>query len=85
MTHPVLQVNGTINLQATLSASSAGQGEPIEPHHPITCPSTLWYEEDGTLRCEHATAPPGDIRTRQCIDHSIAVLLMELADWELAR
>lgn len=71
----------TINLQATLSASSAmppPEGYPI-PHHPITCGGELRYAEDGTFGCEHAEVPPGDLRTRQCIDHSLALLLIELA------
>jgi hypothetical protein len=36
-------------------------------------------ELDGSLRCDHSTAPPGDIRTQFCIDHSISLLLMELS------
>ncbi len=72
--------DGSINLQATLSASSAmspPEGISI-PHHPITCTSPLHYEDDGTFGCEHATVPPGDVRTQFCIDHSIALLLIEL-------
>jgi hypothetical protein len=75
--------SGTINLQATLSSSSAGsalEGEtPPSPHHPITCTSTLWYAEDGAFGCEHVRVPPNDTRTKFCIDHSIALLLIELA------
>jgi hypothetical protein len=72
--------DGSINLQATLSASSAmspPEGVSI-PHHPITCTGSLSYDDDGTFGCEHATVPPGDIRTQFCIDHSIALLLIEL-------
>lgn len=70
-----------INLQATLSASSAMSQIPtIIPHHPITCSNEeLRFEEDGTFRCIHANVGPGDIRTQYCIDHSIALLLLELA------
>ena len=74
-------VDGGINLQATLSASSAmstPEGPPL-PHHPITCTSDLALGEDGTFACEHAEVPPGDIRTQYCIDHSIALLLIELS------
>jgi hypothetical protein len=70
--------DGSINLQATLSASSAmspPEGVSI-PHHPITCTSTLRYDDDGTFGCEHADVPPGDVRTQFCIDHSIALLLI---------
>lgn len=73
--------DGGINLQATLSASSAmstPDGAPL-PHHPITCTSSLTFEEDGTFGCEHAEVPPGDVRTQYCIDHSIALLLIELS------
>jgi hypothetical protein len=69
----------TINLQSTLSASSSGVGEAISPHFPLTCStsSVLSLEEDGSLACEHARVPAGDPRTQACIDHSIAILLIE--------
>ena len=73
--------DGSINLQATLSASSAmppPEGYPI-PHHPITCPTTLRYDENGSFACDHAEVEPGDLRTQYCIDHSIALLLIELS------
>jgi hypothetical protein len=72
---------GDLNLQATLSLSSAtGPDEPVvKPHHPITCSSSsLRYEEDGTFACGHAVVPPGDYRTQSCLDHTVALLLMEL-------
>ncbi|MGH8973673.1 MAG: hypothetical protein ACRD0C_10780 [Acidimicrobiia bacterium] len=72
------QARGDVNLQATLASASAGPGA-TGPHHPITCRSDLRYEGDGTLRCEHASVPPDDLRTRWCVDHSVAVLLIELA------
>lgn len=75
-------INGAqgINLQATLSASSATPDLPAYgPHHPITCQSRLFLHEDGTLECEHAVVPPQDHRTQYCLDHSIAILLMECA------
>jgi hypothetical protein len=71
---------GDLNLQATLSLSSAnGSEEPIvKPHHPITCSSPLRYEQDGTFACGHAVVPPGDVRTQSCLDHTVALLLLEL-------
>jgi hypothetical protein len=67
-------------LQAILSSSSAGASDvPVVPHHPITCPGELRLHDDGRLSCQHATAPPGEQRIQQCIDHSIAILLLELA------
>lgn len=73
--------NERINLQATLSASSAtGPAETgVLPHHPITCGSELRFDPDGRFSCEHSSASPGDIRTRFCLHHSIALLLIELA------
>lgn len=74
---------GDLNLQATLSLSSAtGADEPaVRPHHPITCStSSLRYEEDGTFACSHAEVPPGDRRTQSCLDHTIALLLLELVE-----
>lgn len=70
--------DGTVNLQATLSSSSSGTGDTV-PHHPITCPGDLRLESDGHFSCEHSTVPPGDVRTQLCIDHSVALLLIELS------
>ena len=73
-------VDGRVNLQATLSASSATTAPAPVPHHPITCASNLRFDPDaGVLECEHAATEPGDLRTRQCIEHSLAILLIELA------
>ena len=71
---------GDLNLQATLSLSSAtgADDNPVRPHHPITCASPLRYEDDGTFACGHATVPPDDARTQSCLDHTIALLLLEL-------
>jgi len=73
---------GMINLQATLSASSA-MPPPVDGtpgwHHPCTCPTTLRYDEDGRFSCEHTTVEPGDRRTQYCVDHSVALLLIEQA------
>ena len=79
MNHAVLIPGGGLKLQATLSSSSSGTGEVLAPHHPITCNGALSFEDDGSLRCNHSQAPPGDIRTQFCIDHSISLLLMELS------
>lgn len=68
----------SINLQATLSAASAG-GEPCFPHHPVTCSGALSIHGDGALECEHARTEARDIRTQACVDSSIAILLFELA------
>jgi hypothetical protein len=71
----------TINLQATLSASNPPtELPPNAAHHPISCrDELLWLDEDGTLGCEHAQVPASDRRTQFCIDHSIAILILELA------
>jgi hypothetical protein len=71
----------TINLQSTLAAASPCSDPPAPaPHHPISCrDELLWLDEDGTFGCEHAQVPATDPRTRSCLDHSIAILLLELA------
>lgn len=69
-------------LQATIiSITSAGTDSPIVvPHHPITCRTgSLYYEEDGAFKCDHAEVAPGDLRTEQGIRHSVALLIIELA------
>ena len=70
-----------MNLQATLSSCSATGDETaiIRPHHPITCTSELRLEPDGSLLCDHAVAPAEDQRTRSCLNHSLALLLLEFA------
>ena len=70
-----------MNLQATLSSCSATADEAavIRPHHPITCTSDLRLEPDGRLACDHAATPADDQRTRTCLNHSLALLLIELA------
>lgn len=68
-----------INLQSTLAASSAGTDGPVNGrHHPITCSDVLEYDDAG-LRCPHASVPADDRRTQSCVDHSVAILLLELA------
>lgn len=70
-----------VNLQATLSSCSASGDEAavVRPHDPITCTSELRLEPDGSLLCDHAAAPADDQRTRACVNHSLALLLIELA------
>lgn len=71
----------TSKLQAVLATSSQGSEGP-QPHHPIACgfDNRLWMEEDGSLRCPHTTAAPDDQRTIACLNHSVALLMMELAE-----
>jgi hypothetical protein len=71
-----------MNLQATLSSASATTNDqtPVaRPHHPITCSSHLRLEPDGSFMCDHASVPADDQRTRFCVNHSLALLLIELA------
>lgn len=80
----LVHVAGQINLQATLSASSASSVHPvIQPHHPITCPGQLALYEDGSLACDHARTDPGDPRVHDCLNHSVALLIVELASQQL--
>ncbi len=73
-------MQGAMSLQSTMSSSSVvEQAEPVRPHHPITCQTELRLEEDGTFGCEHTTVPPGDVRTQLCLDHTVALLLIELS------
>jgi len=65
-------------LQSTIAAATAGNDNSVIPHHPITCGDKIYYEEDGTFRCEHAVAPPDNVRTQQCVVHSLALLIIEL-------
>lgn len=69
--------SNTINLQATLSSMSAdSELRPI--HHPVTCNGRLWFEEDNSFHCEHGSVDQDDDRTRSCINHTIAILLIEI-------
>jgi hypothetical protein len=70
---------GASTLQSTLSSASAGSNEGPMPHHPINCSTELRLQPDGTFSCDHASVPGGDARTRFCVNHSLALLLIELA------
>lgn len=72
----IVNVEGGVDLQKTL-ASMTQSGTVVNPHHPIDCRERLFLFEDGRFACQHAEAPPENLRTKQCIDHSIAVLLFE--------
>ena len=74
--------SGLMNLQATLSSTSVLSNDgasSVDPHHPITCSTELRLEPDGTFACDHASVPAGDERTRFCLNHSVSLLLIELA------
>lgn len=71
--------NSSPQLQSTIAAATASSVADVFPHHPIVCSDKLYYEEDGTFRCEHAVSPPDNVRTQQCLTHSMALLLIELA------
>lgn len=76
----VAGAGGCVNLQATLSASSAGADDTvISPHHPILCTDQLEYHPDGRFSCPHAEVPENDPRTRDVLQHTIAILIMEMA------
>lgn len=69
------------NLQATLSANTAGaESVPDGPHHPITCcTGQLYYFDDGTFACDHAKVAPCDQRTKDALNLTVAILVLELA------
>lgn len=71
--------SGNSQLQSTIAAATATGDTGIHPHHPIACSDKIYYDEDGTFRCEHATAPADNLRSQQCVTHSLALLLIELA------
>lgn len=69
-----------LNLQQACSGSTASNEVFTGgPHHPITCSGELFFEQDGAFRCEHSIASADDPRTKQAVNHSIAILLIELA------
>lgn len=76
----IMGANASINLQATISSATAtNDGEVVAPHHPITCPAGLYFDEEGELYCDHAKAPSGNSRTQASLNHSMAILILELA------
>jgi hypothetical protein len=71
---------GDFRLQTALAASSATADSPTAGHHPVACKDGgLSLHEDGRFACDHAVVGPDDPRTQQAIDHSVALLLIELA------
>ena len=72
-----LSANG---LQQVISAATADNNlVSVIPHHPITCDSKLYFNDDNTFSCEHVTVPDDDKRTQMAIIHSIANLIIEEA------
>ncbi len=72
----------SISLQTTISAATASNHEGVAqilPHHPITCTAELFFDEEGCMYCTHAKAPQGDARTQASLNHSMAILILELA------
>ena len=71
-----------MDLQGILSSSSAflESASGVQPHHPVTCAGDLRYFPDGSLACDHATAPPEDLRTQLCLHYSVSLLLIELVN-----
>lgn len=78
-----------VQLQALLASYSAdaiynvdpATGMPCRPaaaHHPVICDGELRYDEEGRFSCPHATVPPDDLRTNDCLRHSIALLILDL-------
>lgn len=77
----ILGVNGMVNLQASLASQTWGPEE-VFPHHPIMCLDRLELDEDG-LRCPHAGTSLTQRRTVECLNYSIALLLIEIATHQL--
>lgn len=67
-------------LQSTISVATSGVGTlPAGVvHHPITCQSDLGFDEEGTFFCSHYEVSPVDPRTKACLIHSVALLVIEL-------
>lgn len=72
--------NMVTGLQQICSASTANVDSQIYPHHPIQCTGDLYYFEDGSMACDHAKTDAKDSRTRACLIHSVAILLIEMAE-----
>jgi hypothetical protein len=75
----ILRGQNLVDLQRTLAASTYC-AETVAPHHPINCNDELRYDDTG-FSCPHATVPPHEPRTVQCVQHSIALLIIELATY----
>lgn len=71
----------SIDLQAVLNAHTAGPEipPPVLPHHPLGCTGGISLHEDGHMECPHSTTWPHDLRARDAINHSIAILIIEEA------
>lgn len=73
------QGESSSQLQSTISAATSGVGElpPGVLHHPITCTSELGFDSEGVLSCSHYKVPADDMRTKACLVHSLAILIIE--------
>lgn len=69
-----------LGIQSVLATASAGVGDTVPPHHPITCVGKeLGFGEDGSLWCPHAKVEGNEARLHAAIVHSIACLIIEQA------
>jgi hypothetical protein len=73
----ILQGRNLVDLQRTLATATWGV-DTVAPHHPICCSDELRYD-DVEFSCPHASVPADEPRTVGCIQHSIALLIIELA------
>lgn len=71
--------NNPNGFQQSIASATADNVVEVVPHHPITCLSKLYYNEDGSFGCEHVTVPSDDARTHRALNHSIACLILEEA------
>jgi len=67
----------THQLQSTVSAATSGVDLPPGVlHHPITCTGELTFDEE-FFACPHAEVPITERRTKACLVHSMALLIIE--------
>lgn len=82
--YPTSSTSGINGVQSTIASTTAANSADRDPllvgsHHPITCQGPLYFDEEGEFSCEHAKAQRGESRTQACLNHSVAMLLIELA------
>jgi hypothetical protein len=70
------------NFQAALANSTSdplNMMAGVVPHHPISCGSSLAYDEDGVMSCAHAKVGPECPRNQLILNASAASLIFEMA------
>jgi hypothetical protein len=75
-------MTGDMTQRTIAGATGGGEAIGYRPHHPIACmEGELGLHANMTLVCPHVHTKPHDRRTQAAVNHSVALLICELASF----